>query len=279
MAISGRHCRCEPAADKMVCTDCVCSGAQRAPCRPAVLAASILWHKAAGFVIARRRGDKNGGILHEKAIPILLVVFLCLLVAFSAVCEYRQQHPVPEEMLVSFESHGKCWFKNAEGETLECEGTNYSGDMQVIDASIGGFSASYFSLTVPYSKRLEASLENAGPDSFISVGSDLGGWAVLGSGVQRTIFTDSGVETTGENMEYSIRFFSIEEFYLEVTGSGESHIRYVRKGGKLYLTAQDAAFTVEFKSFLEEGSMDSMDFSAGETCTIRIRDGGMEFVR
>ena len=215
----------------------------------------------------------------KKAIPILLVVFLCLLVAFSAVCEYRQQHPVPEEMLVSFESHGKCWFKNAEGETLECEGTNYSGDMQVIDASIGGFSASYFSLTVPYSKRLEASLENAGPDSFISVGSDLGGWAVLGSGVQRTKFTDSGVETTGENMEYSIRFFSIEEFYLEVTGSGESHIRYVRKGGKLYLTAQDAAFTVEFKSFLEEGSMDSMDFSAGETCTIRIRDGGMEFVR
>ena len=80
-------------------------------------------------------------------------------------------------------------------------------------------------------------------------------------------------------MEYSVRFFSIEEFYLEVTGSGESHIRCVRKGGKLYLTAQDAAFTVEFKSFLEEGSMDSMDFSAGETCTIRIRDDGMEFVR
>ena len=37
----------------------------------------------------------------KKAIPILLVVFLCLLVAFSAVCEYRQQHPVPEG----------CWFR------------------------------------------------------------------------------------------------------------------------------------------------------------------------
>ena len=215
----------------------------------------------------------------KKAIPILLVVFLCLLVAFSAVCEYRQQHPEPEEMLVSFESHGKCWFKNAEGETLECEGTNYSGDMQVIDASIGGFSASYFSLTVPYSKRIEASLENAGPDSFISVGSDLGGWAVLGSGVQRTIFTDSGVETTGENMEYSIQFFSIEEFYLEVTGSGESHIRCVQRGGKLYLTAQDAALTVKIESYLETEPLDSMALSAGETCTIRIRDGGMEFVR
>jgi len=215
----------------------------------------------------------------KKAIPILLIVFLCLLVAFSAVCEYRQQHPVPEEMLVSFESHGKCWFKNAEGETLECEGTNYSGDMQVIDASIGGFSASYFSLRVPYSKRIEASLENARPDSIISVGSDLGTWGVLGSGVQRAIFTDSGVETTGENMEYSVRFFSIEEFYLEVTGSGESHIRCVRKGGKLYLTAQDAALTVKIESYLETEPLDSMALSAGETCTIRIRDDGMEFVR
>lgn len=215
----------------------------------------------------------------KKAIPILLIVFLCLLVAFSAVCEYRQQHPVPEELWLSFDANSAYRFRNAKGETLEYDDLDFSGDMQVIDASIGGFSASYFSLTVPYSKRLEASLENAGPDSFISVGSDLGGWAVLGSGVQRTIFTDSGVETTGENMEYSVRFFSIEEFYLEVTGSGESHIRCVRKGGKLYLTAQDAAFTVEFKSFLEEGSMDSMDFSAGETCTIRIRDDGMEFVR
>ena len=215
----------------------------------------------------------------KKAIPILLVVFLCLLVAFSAVCEYRQQHPVPEEMLVSFESHGKCWFKNAEGETLECEGTNYSGDMQVIDASIGGFSASYFSLTVPYSKRLEASLENAGPDSFISVGSDLGGWAVLGSGVQRTIFTDSGVETTGENMDYTVRACVVDDLYLEATGSGESHIRCVQRGGKLYLTAQDAALTVKIESYLETEPLDSMALSAGETCTIRIRDGGMEFVR
>lgn len=215
----------------------------------------------------------------KKAIPILLVVFLCLLVAFSAVCEYRQQHPVPEEMLVSFESHGKCWFKNAEGETLECEGTNYSGDMQVIDASIGGFSASYFSLTVPYSKRLEASLENAGPDSFISVGSDLGGWAVLGSGVQRTIFTDSGVETTGENMDYTVRACVVDDLYLEATGSGESHIRCVQRGGKLYLTAQDAALTVKIESYLETEPLDSMALSAGETCTIRIRDDGMEFVR
>ena len=41
------------AAVKMVCTDCVCSGAQRAPCRLAMIAARILWRNAPKFVIAR----------------------------------------------------------------------------------------------------------------------------------------------------------------------------------------------------------------------------------
>ena len=215
----------------------------------------------------------------KKAIPILLVVFLCLLVAFSAVCEYRQQHPEPEEMLVSFESHGKCWFKNAEGETLECEGTNYSGDMQVIDASIGGFSASYFSLTVPYSKRLEADFVDGGPDAYVRVSTDLALWGVEGSGIQRAVFTGSGIETTGENMDYTVRACVVDDLYLEATGSGESHIRCVQRGGKLYLTAQDAALTVKIESYLETDPLDSMALSAGETCTIRIRDDGMEFVR
>ena len=215
----------------------------------------------------------------KKAIPILLVVFLCLLVAFSAVCEYRQQHPEPEEMLVSFESHGKCWFKNAEGETLECEGTNYSGDMQVIDASIGGFSASYFSLTVPYSKRLEADFVDGGPDAYVRVSTDLALWGVEGSGIQRAVFTGSGIETTGENMDYTVRACVVDDLYLEATGSGESHIRCVQRGGKLYLTAQDAALTEKIESYLETEPLDSMALSAGETCTIRIRDDGMEFVR
>ena len=35
-------------------TDCICSGAQRAPCRLAACAAWILWREASRFVIARR---------------------------------------------------------------------------------------------------------------------------------------------------------------------------------------------------------------------------------
>ena len=70
------HLRKKQAAVKMVCTDCVCSGArctrpprerkcsgaQRAPCRLAMVAAQIQRRKASRFVIARpRRGRGNLG--------------------------------------------------------------------------------------------------------------------------------------------------------------------------------------------------------------------------
>ena len=54
MAISGRHLQFVQAAVKMVRTDCVCSGAQGAPCSLAIFAAHILRRKAPKFVIARR---------------------------------------------------------------------------------------------------------------------------------------------------------------------------------------------------------------------------------
>ena len=53
VAISGRHWRFAQATGKMVCTDCVCSGAQRAPCRLAMITAQIQRRKASRFVIAR----------------------------------------------------------------------------------------------------------------------------------------------------------------------------------------------------------------------------------
>ena len=216
----------------------------------------------------------------KKAIPISLVVFLCLLVAFSAVCEYRQQHPVPEELWLSFDANSAYRFRNAKGETLEYDDLDFSGDMQIIDSVLGGVDAPpYFYLTLPYSKRLEADFVDGGPDAYVRVSTDLALWGVEGSGVQRAVFTGSGIEITGENMDYTVRACVVDDLYLEATGSGESHIRCVQRGGKLYLTAQDAALTVKIESYLETEPLDSMALSAGETCTIRIRDDGMEFVR
>ena len=146
----------------------------------------------------------------KKAIPILLVVFLCLLVAFSAVCEYRQQHPVPEELRLSFDANSAYRFRNAEGETLEYDDLGFSGDMQIIDSVLGGVDAPpYFYLTLPYSKRLEADFVDGGPDAYVRVSTDLALWGVEGSGVQRAVFTGSGIETTGEKYEPALLMTSI----------------------------------------------------------------------
>ena len=45
VAISGRHYQFVQGIDKMVSTNCVCSGAQGAPYRLAVYAALLLWRE------------------------------------------------------------------------------------------------------------------------------------------------------------------------------------------------------------------------------------------
>ena len=47
------NCRFVPTVVKIANADCVCSGAQRAPCRLAMITAQIQRRKASGFVIAR----------------------------------------------------------------------------------------------------------------------------------------------------------------------------------------------------------------------------------
>ena len=90
---------------------------------------------------------------------------------------------------------------------------------------------------------------------------------------------DETVEATGENMQYEVGISTGTRTYLEVTGSGESRVRYERDGKKGYFTAQDAPFTVVLRDRDQQEPLDTMEFSAGETCTIRIRDGVPSFAR
>ena len=73
VAISGRHWRFAQATAKMVCTDCVCSGAQRAPWAVANMEAFRRMCNASKFVIARpQRGRGNLG----KAVSFSPMAFL-----------------------------------------------------------------------------------------------------------------------------------------------------------------------------------------------------------
>ena len=54
--------------------------------------------------------------------------------------------------------------------------------------------------------------------------------AVEGPGLQNVEYTRSTVEATGENMQYEVGISTGTRTYLEVTGSGESRVRYERQG-------------------------------------------------
>ena len=70
VAISGRHLQFVQAAVKMVRTDCVCSGAQRAPCTLAIFAAHILRRKVPKFVIARPQRGRGALSAKREEVPL-----------------------------------------------------------------------------------------------------------------------------------------------------------------------------------------------------------------
>ena len=78
MAISGRHLQLVQTVVKMVRTDCVCSGAQRAPKAVTGIAVAIQRRETSRFVIARpRRG--RGNLLQQ---PANLPGFSCYLAGY-----------------------------------------------------------------------------------------------------------------------------------------------------------------------------------------------------
>ena len=55
-----------------------------------------------------------------------------------------------------------------------------------------------------------------------------------GPGLQNVEYTRSTVEATGENMQYEVGISTGTRTYLEVTGSGESRVRYEQDGKGIF---------------------------------------------
>ena len=70
VAISGRHFQFVQGVDKNAPTDCVCSGAQRAPCRLASYRAASSNAQISGFVIARPRRGRGALSAKREEVPL-----------------------------------------------------------------------------------------------------------------------------------------------------------------------------------------------------------------
>ena len=171
---------------------------------------------------------------------------------------------------------------NAEGQELRFANGRWDGTMPVLDRHftvdfVPGSTSAQVRFSESFSVRFEPERAKDRSICLSFDGDDFR--AVEGPGLQNVEYTRSTVEATGENMQYEVGISTGTRTYLEVTGSGESRVRYERDGKKGYFTAQDAPFTVVLRDRDQQEPLDTMEFSAGETCTIRIRDGVPSFAR
>lgn len=191
------------------------------------------------------------------------IIRACLLLFCLLLCTACRSESKPKETRFSFVSEDSLTIVNAEGQELRFANGRWDGTMPVLDRHGG------LPIEPERAKDRSICLSFDGDDFR----------AVEGPGLQNVEYTRSTVEATGENMQYEVGISTGTRTYLEVTGSGESRVRYERDGKKGYFTAQDAPFTVVLRDRDQQEPLDTMEFSAGETCTIRIRDGVPSFAR
>lgn len=210
------------------------------------------------------------------------IIRACLLLFCLLLCTACRSESKPKETRFSFVSEDSLTIVNAEGQELRFANGRWDGTMPVLDRHftvdfVPGSTSAQVRFSESFSVRFEPEQAEARSICLSFDGDDFR--AVEGPGLQNVEYTRSTVEATGENMQYEVGISTGTRTYLEVTGSGESRVRYERDGKKGYFTAQDAPFTVVLRDRDQQEPLDTMDFSAGETCTIRIRDGVPSFAR
>ena len=167
----------------------------------------------------------------------------CLLLFCLLLCTACRSESKPKETRFSFVSEDSLTIVNAEGQELHFADKVWSGTMPVLD---GHFTVDFVpgstSVQVRFSESFSVRFEpERAKDRSICLSFDGDDFrAVEGPGLQNVEYTRSTVEATGENMQYEVGISTGTRTYLEVTGSGESRVRYERDGKKGYFTAQDA---------------------------------------
>ena len=107
------NCRFVPTVVKIANADCVCSGAQRAPCRLAMITAQIQRRKASGFVIARSEATWQSRSIRpdHRALPANTVTLR----------GGASRTPPPTRRVRSAGCHQTCSLQGAQGTPLQTQ--------------------------------------------------------------------------------------------------------------------------------------------------------------
>ena len=183
----------------------------------------------------------------KKMIPVTLILFLCLLVAFAFLCE-----KVPlsfghaDTMWIAVYAGGSYQVRNEKGQVLLYEDGACNGDMPVYETTCDYLAESpldYF--RVPYARELRVTCgSNTGREAFLA-DWDVRFQKLYGSGIETVRMTPDEASICGTEMTYELRFFRDNAanrlLVLEGDGAGELTV----SSGRRRLTAEsDAAFAI-----------------------------------
>lgn len=181
----------------------------------------------------------------KKMIPVTLILFLCLLVAFAFLCE-----KVPlsfghaDTMWIAVYAGGSYQVRNEKGQVLLYEDGACNGDMPVYETTCDYLAESpldYF--RVPYARELRVTCgSNTGREAFLA-DWDVRFQKLYGSGIETVRMMPDEASICGTEMTYELRFFRDNAanrlLVLEGDGAGELTV----SSGRRRLTAEsDAAF-------------------------------------
>lgn len=136
----------------------------------------------------------------KKVVPILLVLFLCVLVIFAFLRENRQPQPT---MQIELAVNSTCRVENAAGQSLMFRNGAWEGDMAASCVSMNGFDDPTMTLEIPYTEALRYTHESG--ESRFSVFRGEESILLSGDGIDEALVTPDLLTVTGSRMQYRLR--------------------------------------------------------------------------
>lgn len=208
---------------------------------------------------------------HCRFFACILLVSVSVLLFCSCAKKSGATHPA--DVTLVLDANGTYCITNAEGNTLEYENLDFSGDMTVLEQRISGVDVDTPSMycTVPYSESYTVEFLDHG--TFFNVlWDDTTFNKVKGTGIAKIEVTQEELWISGSSMDYAIRYHvdNAADHMLLVNGAAASTVTVTR--GDLLTVCSDSTYSCTVKK-LGGDAIAEQTYPAGAEAHISLERG------
>ncbi len=208
---------------------------------------------------------------HCRFFACILLISVSVLLFCSCAKKSGVAHPA--DVTLVLDANGTYCITNAEGNTLQYDFLDFSGDMTVLEQRISGVSVDTPSMycTVPYSESYTVEFLDHG--TFFNVlWDDTTFNKVKGTGIAKIEVTQEKLWISGSSMDYAIRYHvdNAADHMLLVNGAAASTVAVTR--GDLLTVCSDSPYSCTVKK-LGGDAIAEQTYPAGAEARISLEQG------